>query len=84
MVQAMVDPTQMGDAFDIYWSSVFPWEKGEKLKKEVKVQAAMKKWTEMGPIAFKLMETNPLHSRAKELKVPDEFKAKLRAKMRKQ
>lgn len=64
---------------------MYPWTKGMKNVEEAKIQDAMKKWTAMGPVAFQSMPSpsSPLQSKAKQMQAPDEFKAKLKERARK-
>jgi hypothetical protein len=79
----MFSAEHAGTAFASYWSLVYPWMKNMKAQAQEKMHEVMKKWTGMGAFKFEpVAKETPLHQKAKQMQVPDDFKAKLRARLR--
>lgn len=61
-----------------YVQAVLPFAKGQKDESDKKMKEAMEKFVASGPIPFiPQFKSNPLADRAKQMRLPDDFKEKL-------
>lgn len=67
-----------------YYEKIFPFAAGVRGDSDKKLVDVMKKEVAKGPITFKPVSTDsPLNKAVQKLRLPDEFKAKLRNRNRK-
>lgn len=78
------DNSNLVKAYNAYIESAFPFAEKTRDQTDQKMVEAMKKEAEKGVIQFSPMPQSmtPLHSKAKQMSLPDDFRTKLRERSR--